>query len=56
MGWTRERFADWRRARRAATECRALHALDDLTLKDVGLDRSQIESWVACGDTDRRAR
>jgi uncharacterized protein YjiS (DUF1127 family) len=45
----------WRRYRRWKT-ARELHALDDRMLHDIGLDRSEIDSVVTSGFTDRRAR
>lgn len=50
------RFDGWRHARRAASHRRVLRALSNEMLKDMGLDRSDIESWIACGETDRRPR
>lgn len=42
----------WRR-RAARATLAILHSLDDRTLKDIGMDRSEIESAV-CGAGDRR--
>ena len=56
VGWTKARIADWQRARLAAANRRVLPALDDATLKDLALDRSEIESWLASGYDGRRAR
>lgn len=50
------RLDAWRQARHAAARRRVLHALSNEALKDMGLDRSDIESVIACGDTDRRPR
>ena len=46
----------WQRAAQAARDRRELQALDNETLKNIGLDRSDIESWITRGDIDRRAR
>jgi len=56
LGWMRTRFDHWRHARRAAANRRVLRSLSNEMLKDMGLDRSDIESWIACGETDRRPR
>jgi uncharacterized protein YjiS (DUF1127 family) len=45
-----ERVWQWYRARQTErTTVRALGALDDRTLKDIGMDRSEIESVVYGG-------
>jgi uncharacterized protein YjiS (DUF1127 family) len=54
--WMSARVETWQHARHAAAKRRVLRSLSNETLKDMGLDRSDIESWIACGDTDRRAR
>jgi uncharacterized protein YjiS (DUF1127 family) len=54
--WWRARSAAWRQMRRDAADRRELLALDDLTLRDMGFHRSEIDSWIACGDVDRRPR
>lgn len=44
----------WRNFRRWKT-IRELQSLDDRMLHDIGLDRSEIESVISSGSTDRRA-
>jgi uncharacterized protein YjiS (DUF1127 family) len=51
QAWTRY----WQRRSRAATVL-ILHSLDDRTLKDIGMDRSEIESVVYARDGSRRRR
>jgi len=47
-----KRFLLWQRRRRAVRE---LQRLDNRTLRDMGIARSEIEYLVAGGDPDRRA-
>ena len=56
QSWMSARLDAWRQAHQAAAKRRVLWALSDAALKDMGLDRSDIESWIACGETDRRPR
>ena len=46
------RFRAWRTRRQAARE---LQRLDNRTLRDMGISRSEIEYLVAGGDAERRA-
>ena len=39
-------FDDWRRARRMRADLHALQALDEFTLHDLGLHRSEISSLI----------
>jgi uncharacterized protein YjiS (DUF1127 family) len=50
LGWWHRR----RLQRRLKATARILHALDDRTLKDIGLHRSEIESVVGARGGDRR--
>ena len=47
---------EWRQRRRLRITGRILRGLDDRTLKDIGLDRSQIDSAVHALGRDRRVR
>jgi uncharacterized protein YjiS (DUF1127 family) len=47
-------FASIRRARNSTIA--VLRALDDRTLKDIGIDRSEIESVVHAADEERKER
>jgi uncharacterized protein YjiS (DUF1127 family) len=39
-------WASWRRTRRLKATARILHGLSDRTLKDIGVERSEIDSVV----------
>lgn len=51
----RRLFARWLRQRQAARMCAELQAIDSRTLRDLGFDRSEIDSVVAeiSGDAER---
>ena len=49
-GW----WLAYRRNRRLRATIHTLHGLDDRTLGDIGLDRSEIESVVRSRGTERR--
>ena len=52
-GWGRERWAAFQTKRRHRRTIRTLYGLDDRTLHDIGIDRSEITSYAARGGEDR---
>jgi uncharacterized protein YjiS (DUF1127 family) len=54
LGTARRHRDDWRRRRRARAEHLSLCALDDATLRDLGIDRSELHAIALHpGDPDR---
>jgi len=51
--WGHRRWEAHRQQFRYRTTLRALNALDDRTLHDIGLERSEIPSYAARGGEDR---
>ncbi len=49
-------WAAWRRRRRLKATARILHGLSDRTLKDIGVERSEIDSVVTARGNDPWAR
>jgi len=45
-------WASWRRKRRLKATARILHGLSDRTLKDIGVERSEIDSVVMARGND----
>ncbi len=45
-------WASWRRKRRLKATARILHGLSDRTLKDIGVERSEIDSVVMARSKD----
>lgn len=52
-GWGRRRWDTYRRQRRYRKTVGALSALDDRTLHDIGLERSEITSYASRGGEGR---
>ncbi len=52
-GWGRRRWDAHRQRRRYRNTVHALNVLDDRTLHDIGLDRSEITSYAARGGEER---
>lgn len=53
VGWGRRRLEVHRQRRRYLKTVQSLGALDDRTLHDIGLDRSEITSYASRGGQDR---
>lgn len=52
-GWGRRRLLNYRQQRRYRNTVRQLGGLDDRTLHDIGLERSEITSYASRGGEDR---
>jgi len=52
-GWGRRRWDAYRQQKRYRTTVRTLSGLDDRTLHDIGLERSEIQSYAVRGGEDR---
>ncbi len=52
-GWGRERWESHRQRRRYWRTVQALSGLDDRSLHDIGLERSEITSYATRGGEDR---
>jgi uncharacterized protein YjiS (DUF1127 family) len=53
VGWGFRKLDNYRQQRRYRNTVRRLSALDDRTLHDIGLERSEITSYASRGGEDR---